>query len=73
MPCRQFLFSLMKTVVVNPLRHSVSGANTHTENSQLLKYIPEILYDFSTFIICVQIAFTVLGIGLFLNSGRIST
>ena len=69
MPCRQFLFSLMKTVVVNPLRHSVSGANTHTENSQLLKDIlydyPEILYDFYTFIICLQIAFTVLGIGLF--------
>ena len=54
---------------LNPLRHSVSGANTHTENSQLLKNIPEILNDFFLVIICLQIAFTVLGIGLFLNSG----
>ena len=59
--------------LLNPLRHSVSGAKTHTENSQLLKYIPEILYDFFTFIIWLQIAFTVLGLGLILNSGRILT
>ena len=57
---------------INPLKHSVYGADKHTQNSQLLKYIPEILYDLFTFIICLQIAFTVLGIGLFLNSGRIS-
>ena len=50
---------------LNPLKHSVSGAETLTQNFQLLKYIPEILYDFFTFIICLQIAFTVLGIGLF--------
>ena len=30
----------------NPLKHSVPGANTHTQYSQLLKRIPEILYDF---------------------------
>ena len=60
------------TQLFNPLRHSVSGANTHTENSQLLKYTPEILYDFFTFIICLQIASTVSGLGPFLNSGRIS-
>ena len=51
---------------------SVAGAATLTQNSQLLKYVSEILYDFFTFIIFLQIAFTVLGIGLFLNSGRIS-
>ena len=56
----------------NPLQHTVSGANTHTEKFQLLKHIPEILYIFFTFIVCLQIAFTVLGIGLFINSGRIS-
>ena len=55
----------------NSLKHSVSGPATLTQNFQLLKYIPEILNDFFTFIF-FQIAFTVLGIGLFLNSGRIS-
>ena len=57
---------------LNTLKHSVSGVNTHAQNSQLLKYIPEIVYDFFTFIFCLQIALTVLGIGLFLNTGRIS-
>ena len=56
----------------NPLKHSVSGAATLTQNSQLLKYIPEISNEFFTFIAFLQITFTVLGIGLFLNSGRIS-
>ena len=54
----------------NPLKNSIAGAATLTGNSQLLKYIPEILNEFFTFIIFLQIAFTVLGIGLFLNSGR---
>ena len=62
----------MELIIFNPLKHSVSSANTYTQNSEMLKYIPEILYEFFTFIICLQIAFTVLGIGLFLNSGRIS-
>ena len=56
----------------NPLKHSVSGAATLTQNSQLLKYIPEILNQFLTLIIFLQIAFTVLGIGLFFKPGRIS-
>ena len=56
----------------NPLKHSVSGVATLTHNCQLLKYIPEISNDFFTFIIFLQIAFIVLGTGLFFNSGRIS-
>ena len=56
----------------NPLKHSVTGAVTLTQNSQLLKYIPEISNEFFTFIIYLQIAFTVLGIGMFFNSGRVS-
>ena len=71
------IYIIFKCIVLyltfNPLRHSVSGANTHTENSQLMKNIPGILYDFFTYIICLEIAFTALGIGLFLNSCRIST
>ena len=55
----------IETLAFKPLKHSVSGANTHIKNSQLLKYIPEILHNSFTFIICLQIAFTVLGIGLF--------
>ena len=57
----------------NPLKHSVSGAASLTQNSQPLKYIPEFSKEYFTFIIFLQNAFTVLGIGLFLNSGRIST
>ena len=56
----------------NPLKRSVSGSVTLTQNSQLLKYIPEISNEFFTFIIFLQIAFTVLGISLFFNAGRIS-
>ena len=57
---------------INPFKHSVAGAATLTQKSQLLKYIPEILNEFFTLIIFLQIAITVLGICLFLNSGRIS-
>ena len=56
---------------VNPLKHSVSCAATLTQNSKLLKYIPKISNEFFTFVIFLQVAFTVLGIGLFFNSGRI--
>ena len=57
----------------NPLKHGVAGAVTLIQNSQLLKEILEILNEIFSFIIVLQIAFTVLSIGLFLNSGRIST
>ena len=56
-------------MTVNPLKHSVAAL---IQNSPLLKYIPEISNEFFTFIIFLQIAFTVLGIGVFFNSGRIS-
>ena len=56
----------------NPLKHSVSGAASLTQNSQPLKYIPEFSKEYFTFIIFLQNAFTVLGIDLFSNSGRIS-
>ena len=40
----------------------MSGAATLTENSQMLKYIPEISNELFIFIVFWQIAFTVLGI-----------
>ena len=57
---------------INPLKHGVASAATLIQNSQVLKFITEILNEIFTFIIFSQIAFTVLGIDLFLNSGRIS-
>ena len=59
-------------IQVNPLKHGVAGTATPLKSSQLLKYIPEILNEFFTSIIFLQIAFTALGTSLFLNSGRIS-
>ena len=50
----------------------MSGAATLTQNSQLLKYSLEVSNEFFTFIIYLETAFTVLGIGLFFDSGRIS-
>ena len=45
-------------VSFNPLKHDVAGVATLNQNSQLLKYIPEILNEFFTFIVFLQIAFT---------------
>ena len=57
--------NIWKGLVFNPLKHSVSGAETLTQNSQLLKCIPETSNEFFTLIIYLEIALTVLGIGLF--------
>ena len=53
-----------KHMALNPLKHGVAGAATLIQNSQLLKYIPEILNEIFTFMIFLQIAFTILSIGL---------
>ena len=46
---------------------------THIQNSQLLKFMPEILNKILTQIIFLQITFNFFDINLFLNSGRILT
>ena len=69
---KQVKVSSIKFLSVNPSKHSVLGAATLTQNSQLLKCIPEISDEFFTFITFLQIAFTVLGTGLLFNSSRIS-
>ena len=70
-----------KHMALNPLKHGVAGAATLIQNSQLMKCIPEISNDFFYIyyfqlqlfqLLQLQTAFTILGIGLFLNSGRIS-
>ena len=58
---------------VNPLKRNIVAAATPIQNSQLLKFIPEILNEIYTFIIFLQIAFTILDMNLFLNSGKNST
>ena len=45
---------------------------SHIQNSQLLKFIPEILNKMFAFDICLKTAFTTLDINRYINSGRIS-
>ena len=63
---------IANSYLFNPLKHIVSVMAILTQNSQLLKYIPEISNEFYTSIIFLQIAFAVLDTGLFSNSDWIS-
>ena len=63
----------MNYTEVSPLKGGVAHAATHNQNSQLMKFVPEILNEFFTFIIFWQSEFTILDISLFLNYGRISS
>ena len=54
------------------MKLTVAAPATLIQNSQLLKFIPETLNEIFTFIIFLQIAFTILYINLLLHSGRIS-